>query len=116
MVQPSVSIVLLTAGLGAERFMPSTNDFPLEVEKCTRILRTYAQDCLTELGIFTEEGVAIKDKNIKVTYVLPTNRQEKNTTASNPRCQGYMHLLKHEIRPTAVRRHERHRFAPGAPA
>ncbi|WFD22458.1 hypothetical protein MEQU1_001130 [Malassezia equina] len=27
-----------THRLGAERFMPSTNDFPLEVEKCTRIL------------------------------------------------------------------------------
>lgn len=27
--------------IGGERTMPSTNDFPLECDKCTRILRAY---------------------------------------------------------------------------
>lgn len=34
----------LTEKVGGERWWPSTNDFPLEVAKCTRILRAFTVD------------------------------------------------------------------------
>ncbi|PKI84307.1 hypothetical protein MVES1_001636 [Malassezia vespertilionis] len=37
--------------LGGERFWPATGDFPLEVEKCARILRN-----------FTREGIPVKER------------------------------------------------------
>jgi len=44
------------------------------------------RNALMALGIFTEQGVAVKDKNFKVTYVFYSNMQEKDPATSNPRC------------------------------
>lgn len=48
-----VGAAYTNTGLGGERFWPASNDFPLEIEKCVRILRS-----------FTSEGVQVKpDEN-----------------------------------------------------
>lgn len=48
--------------MGSERFWPTTGDFPLEMEKCARILRA-----------FTVDGVehTIEEKSVTGTYLLP---------------------------------------------
>ncbi|WFD49523.1 hypothetical protein GLX27_004206 [Malassezia furfur] len=51
--------------LGGERFWPSSNDFPLEIEKCVRILRS-----------FTAEGLQVKEE--------PKDEETKKKWKANP--------------------------------